>query len=108
MRLHLMVPLLVIGGLLACGTPSGEPTVVIQAKGSDTMVNLMQLLSEEYTRVKPNVVVAVTGGGSGTGIKALIDGTTDLAASSRPMKGEEKAPIEAKGGSVHETVLAYD
>jgi len=92
--------------LVACG--SGTQPVLLQDKGSDTMVNLMQLLSEQYMTVRPEVIVAVTGGGSGTGIKALIDGTTDLANASRPMKAEEKAQIEKKGGSVHETIIAYD
>jgi phosphate transport system substrate-binding protein len=92
--------------LVACG--GGERPVVIQDKGSDTMVNLMQRLSEDYTKVKPTVVIAVTGGGSGTGIKALIDGTTDLANASRAMKEEEKT--QAEGNKVHpvETTVAYD
>jgi phosphate transport system substrate-binding protein len=101
MRFSWMSPLLV-----ACG--AGADQVVLQDKGSDTMVNLMQLMSEEYTKEKPDVIVAVTGGGTGTGIKALIDGTTDLANASRAMKAEEKQQVEAKGGSVHETVVAYD
>ncbi|MBM4369368.1 MAG: PstS family phosphate ABC transporter substrate-binding protein, partial [Deltaproteobacteria bacterium] len=53
-------------------------------------------------------VVAVTGGGSGTGIKAIIDGTTDMAASSRAMKDEEKAQAEGKGIHPVETTIAFD
>ena len=86
---------------------NGKP-VVLQAKGSDTMVNLVQRLSEDYAKVSPKVVVAVTGGGSGTGIKAIIDGTTDMAASSRAMKDEEKAQAEAKGIHPVETTIAFD
>lgn len=81
---------------------------VLQAKGSDTMVNLSQRLSEEYAKVNPKVVVAVTGGGSGTGIKALIDKTTDLANASRDMKEDEIAAAKANGVNPVATVVAYD
>jgi phosphate transport system substrate-binding protein len=101
--------------LPACSRPdpegdaaSGKP-VVLQVKGSDTMVNLAQRLSEEYSKVNPKVVVAVTGGGSGTGIKAIIDKTTDMANSSRPMKDEEKEQAaKANGTAPFETTLAFD
>ncbi|MEQ1505004.1 MAG: PstS family phosphate ABC transporter substrate-binding protein [Myxococcota bacterium] len=86
---------------------AGEP-VILQDKGSDTMVNLMQRMSEEYTKVKPSVVVAVTGGGSGTGIKSLIDKTTDLANSSRKMKPEEIEKAKSNGVDPVETVVAFD
>ena len=91
--------------LLGCG--SGGQTL-LQAKGSDTMVNLMQVLSEEYSKARPEVIVAVTGGGSGTGIKALLDGTTDLANASRSIKAEEKEAAEKNGIHPHENVVAYD
>ena len=90
--------------LVGCG---GGP-VVLQDKGSDTMVNLMQKLSEQYLAEKPNVVVAVTGGGTGTGIKSLLDGTTDMANASRGMKDEEKKQAEEKGIHPVETVIAFD
>jgi phosphate transport system substrate-binding protein len=90
---------------VACGKPS---QVVLENKGSDTMVNLMQRMSEAYRAVKPEVVVAVTGGGSGTGIKSLIDGTADLANASRQMKDDEKAAAEANGVHPVETIVAYD
>jgi phosphate transport system substrate-binding protein len=91
--------------LAACG---GSGPTLVQDKGSDTMVNLMQRMSEEYQAVKPEVIVAVTGGGSGTGIKSLIDGTTDLANASRPMSEEEKAIVAKSGAPAHETIVAYD
>jgi phosphate transport system substrate-binding protein len=81
---------------------------VLQVKGSDTMVNLMQAASEHYTQVDPNTVVAVTGGGSGTGIKSLIDKTTDLAAASREMKPEEIEVARKNGVEPKETIVAYD
>lgn len=81
---------------------------VLQSKGSDTMVNLVQRLSEEYAKVNPKVVIAVTGGGSGTGIKALVDKTTDMANASREMKEDEIAQAKAKGVEPVATVLAFD
>ncbi|HET9253016.1 MAG TPA: substrate-binding domain-containing protein, partial [Candidatus Eisenbacteria bacterium] len=68
-------------------------------KGSDTMVILGQRWAEAYMKAHPGTVVQVTGGGSGTGIAALINGTTDICMSSRPMKEEERAQIAQKFGS---------
>lgn len=73
-----------------------EPTVTI--KGSDTMVILNQRWAERYMDNRAGVVVQVTGGGSGTGIAALLSGSTDICASSRPMKEKERAALEAKTG----------
>lgn len=73
------------------------------------MVILGQRLAEEYMKSHAGKVVQVNGGGSGTGIAALINGTVDLAQSSRPMKDKEKADVEAKrGGAVVETPVALD
>lgn len=96
-----------LSALVACSS-GGERPVVLQDKGSDTMVNLMQRLSEEYHKGHPKLVVAVTGGGSGTGIKAIIDGTTDLANASREMTADELALAQKNGIMPHETVIAYD
>jgi phosphate transport system substrate-binding protein len=108
---NLLVPVVAIAALTACGGGGGgggpEP-VVLQVKGSDTMVNLMQGMSEEYTVVKPEVTVAVTGGGSGTGVKSLIDGTTDIAMASREMKAEEIEAAEKNGVHPKETTIAFD
>jgi phosphate transport system substrate-binding protein len=90
---------------VACGKPS---TAVLENKGSDTMVNLMQRMSEAYRAVDPGVVIAVTGGGSGTGIKSLTDGTATMANSSRKMSEEEVAAAKANGVNPHETIVAYD
>ena len=65
----------------------------ITIKGSDTMVILGQRWAELYMTSHPGAVVQVTGGGSGTGIAALINGTTDVCASSRPMKDDEKLKL---------------
>ena len=82
---------------------------VIQIKGSDTMVNLCQSWAEEYMNKNPKTSIAVTGGGSGTGIAALINGTTDIAQSSREMKPEEKEQVKkATGKEVKEFKVAVD
>ncbi len=71
------------------GAGQGGLTGSIQIKGSDTMVNLGQAWAERFMEMNPQVNVAVTGGGSGTGIAAMINGTTDIAQASRAMKQEE-------------------
>lgn len=65
----------------------------ITIKGSDTMVILAQRWAEDYMTSHPGSIVQVTGGGSGTGIAALINGTTDICMASRPMKDEEKKKL---------------
>ena len=81
---------------------------MIQIKGSDTMVNLAQAWAERFMEIKPEIIIAVTGGGSGTGIAALINGTCDLATSSRSMKLEEIEQAKAKGRDVKESVVGLD
>lgn len=73
---------------------TGGKTITI--KGSDTMVQLAQRWAEAFMGVNKDVTVQVTGGGSGTGISALINGTTDICMSSRPMKDKEKEQMLAK------------
>jgi phosphate transport system substrate-binding protein len=75
---------------LSCG---GDDVTVITMKGSDTMVQLAQRWAEQYMNTHQKVQVQVTGGGSGTGISALINGTTDICAASRPMKDNEKQKL---------------
>jgi phosphate transport system substrate-binding protein len=65
---------------------------LIQNKGSDTLVNVAQAWAEAYRDVKTDVAVAVSGGGSGTGIAAMINGTVDIANASRKMKDKGYAP----------------
>lgn len=74
--------------LVACGGRDVSRTM-IQNKGSDTLVNVAQSWAEHYRDKNPDVVVAVSGGGSGTGISALINGTVDIANASREMKPRE-------------------
>jgi phosphate transport system substrate-binding protein len=80
----------------------------IQNKGSDTMVNLALAWAETYGQIRPEVQVAVTGGGSGTGIAALINGTVDMANASRRIKEEERDEAEANGIDPVEHVVAGD
>jgi phosphate transport system substrate-binding protein len=75
------------------------PASVITVKGSDTMVQLAQRWAEKYMKDNNDVQIQVTGGGSGTGISALINGTTDICLSSRPMKDSEKLKLRERYGS---------
>lgn len=96
------------GGERREGAPAGS-NKPLTIKGSDTMVILGQRLAEEYMKASPGTVVQVNGGGSGTGIAALINGTVDLAQSSREMKDDEKAKVkQARGSDVVETPVALD
>ena len=103
---RLFILMLFAAGLTACG--GGEQREIIQNKGSDTLVNVAQAWAEEYQVVDPNVVVAVSGGGSGTGIAALINGTVDIANASRAMKESEKGQARAAGRDPLEHIVGYD
>lgn len=80
----------------------------IQNKGSDTIVNLALAWAERYQQIHPEVSISVTGGGSGTGIAALINGTVDIANASRRIKPEEIQQAEQKGYTPVEFVIARD
>jgi len=80
----------------------------IQIKGSDTMVNLAQAWAEAYMEKNPKRFVAVTGGGSGTGIASLISGTCDMAMSSRTVKEKEISLARSKGVIPYEIKVALD
>lgn len=73
---------------------------VITVKGSDTMVILAQRWAEVYMAAHPDATIQVTGGGSGTGISALINGTTDICNASRPMKGAEREKLKQRFNSL--------
>jgi phosphate transport system substrate-binding protein len=102
---------------LACTreNPTGTATTTaadkqsFTIKGSDTMVILGQRWAEVYMKEHPGVTIQVTGGGSGTGIAALINGATDICESSRPMKDKEKQDVQAKRNApAIETKVALD
>jgi phosphate transport system substrate-binding protein len=89
------------------GTAADKTTLSV--KGSDTMVILGQRWAETYMKANPGITIQVTGGGSGTGIAALINGTTDICEASRPMKDAEKADVQSKRGApAIETKVALD
>jgi phosphate transport system substrate-binding protein len=83
--------------VIAAPVPALAGTLTI--KGSDTMVVLGQRWAEDHMKKVPGTTIQVTGGGSGTGISALINGTTDICESSRPMKDTEKAKLKEKNGA---------
>ncbi len=80
----------------------------LQVKGSDTEVNLVQRLAENYMKKDSNTSIAVTGGGSGVGIAAIINKTTDLCNASRPMKDSEIAQAKANGVNPVGVAFAVD
>jgi len=81
---------------------------MIQIKGSDTLINLVQRLSEVYMEENPGKYISVTGGGSGTGIAALMNGKCDIADASRNMKPKEIIRAESLGVSPKRVVIAMD
>jgi phosphate transport system substrate-binding protein len=80
----------------------------IQIKGSDTMVNLVQAWAEKYMEENPSDFIAVTGGGSGTGISSLISGTCDIAMLSREVKPKEIALAGKRNVKPREIKVALD
>ena len=91
----------------ASSSEPGEITY-IENKGSDTIVNLALAWAETYQELHPEIRVSVTGGGSGTGLAALTNGTVDIANASRAIKEEEIALAEAEGFTPFEQVIASD
>jgi phosphate transport system substrate-binding protein len=115
MKKHVLVLVVLVLGLaglnlVGCARrqdrQAGKPVTI---KGSDTMVILGQRFAEVYMNEHPGAVIQVTGGGSGTGIAALVNGSTDIAQSSRPMKPSEAEQIRTKFNTdVTETPVALD
>ncbi len=115
---RLLVGLLLLNVALlsvACSSqqanPDGDVSTVaetIENKGSDTLVNLALAWAEAYMGAYPEVRISVTGGGSGTGIAAMINGTVDIANASRGMKAEEVEAAEDNGITPVEFVVARD
>ena len=94
---------------LAVSCAQNRRSEAVTIKGSDTMVILGQRWAESYMKAHPGATIQVTGGGSGTGIAALINGTTDICQASRPMKDDEKAQAAQRNGQPPvETVVARD
>ena len=87
---------------------SAPKKTTVQNIGSDTMVNLAQAWAEQYAKVDPSVSIEVAGGGSGVGIAALLNGTADIANSSRKLEDKEIEQAKAKGEDPKELVVGYD
>ena len=111
------VPLILLVSLLicsACGgspgrtTPSAGTSAYIQNKGSDTIVNLALAWAERYQTEHPDISISVTGGGSGTGIAALINGTVDIANASRAITADEIKQAKANGVNPVQVVISRD
>jgi phosphate transport system substrate-binding protein len=105
--------LLILTGCEARKSPSADSQVApapisIENKGSDTMVNLALAWAEIYQEMHPEVRLSVTGGGSGTGIAALINHTVDIANASRQIKAEERSAAEKNGIQPVERIVARD
>ena len=102
--------------IMGCSPKDGESTVseaaaqiIIKNKGSDTMVNLAQAWAETYTEITSTASVEVSGGGSGTGVAALINGTVDIANCSRQIKPKELEQATQNTGKVpQEFIVGYD
>jgi len=110
-----LIVLILVASLAGCATPPStdattEPELAetIENKGSDTLVNLALAWAERYMDLRPEIRLSVTGGGSGTGIAALINGTVDIANASRQMKAEEVEAAEENGITPVEFVVARD
>jgi len=97
---------------VSCGPASAsiasQPAAYIQNKGSDTIVNLALAWAERYQQEHSNIRISVTGGGSGTGIAALLNGTVDIANASRQISPDEMQQAQAKGIKPEEFVIARD
>jgi phosphate transport system substrate-binding protein len=107
---RLIAIMILAAGLAGCKetVKPGEPTGFIQVKGSDTIVNAAQMVSEEFMKQYPHVFIAITGGGSGVGIASLINKTCDVATASREMKPKEIEIAQKHGVNPKEWTVAYD
>ncbi|MCX7976651.1 MAG: PstS family phosphate ABC transporter substrate-binding protein [Bellilinea sp.] len=114
MKRKLVSLIVIITSILLTACTAGHPdqtpppSTYIQNKGSDTIVNLALAWAEEYQHLHPEVRISVTGGGSGTGITAMISGTVDIANASRQIKDEEMQAALANGIEPVEHIVARD
>lgn len=101
----------VTAAVVGCSRNSSDANTeqtYLTIKGSDTMVHLVSAWAEDYMATHPRIEISVTGGGSGTGIAALINGTTDIAAASRDMKESEVENARTRGVEPVEIAVARD
>lgn len=113
--LFLMLPLI---GMLSCGKGKNEEgattaeatstATTVTIKGSDTVLPLAQKESEEMMKTNKEVSVTVVGGGTGVGMTALLEGTTDIAMASRELKTEEKLKFSEAKKEIEVVTIAFD
>jgi len=94
--------------IILCVSVINAQKVVCKIKGSDTCLPLSQKLSEKFMKKYAGSSISVTGGGSGVGISALLNSTTDIAQSSRPLSMDEKLKLQEAGKAYKQTIIAYD
>ncbi len=87
---------------------SANAQAKLTVKGSDTVLPLSQKEAEHYMKKEKTASITVIGGGSGVGIAALMDGTTDIGMSSRKLKMDEKIKMQDAGKTYKEVIVAYD
>ena len=112
-KLFFILPLIV---MLSCckdkteekGSENKAAAVSVTIKGSDTVLPLAQKESEDLMKSDSSVSITVVGGGSGVGITALIDGTTDIAMASRDLKTEEKLKFSEEKKEIEQVIIAFD
>lgn len=106
---RILTALLFLGAvLLSLPLAAQSKRIPIQNRGSDSMVIAVSAWSEAYQKVDEHIGVAVSGGGSGTGIAAMINGLTDIANSSRPLFKKEIRMAQEAGVDLQEHVVGYD
>jgi len=113
--LFLMLPLI---GMLSCGKGKNEEgttakeassaSTTVTIKGSDTVLPLAQKESEEMMKTNKEISVTVVGGGTGVGMTALLEGTTDIAMASRDLKTEEKLKFSEAKKEIEQVTIAFD
>ena len=89
-------------------TLAASSTQAQRIKGSDTVLPVAQQTAERFMALNPDARITVTGGGTSVCISALLDGTTDIAMASRPIKFSEKMKVKSAGKEVEEVIVAYD
>jgi phosphate transport system substrate-binding protein len=107
-NLFLLSALLIISCTNSNQDKKNADSKSIQLKGSDTVLPLGQKAAEAFMKMHADVSITVVGGGSGTGITALMDGNTDIAMASRDLKGEEKLKFQEKQMNLEIKTIAVD
>lgn len=114
LKKNIAVALMVVAGMMSINQEAEaffgkkNKSEIVQITGSDTCLNVTQYISEMYMASNKDARIAVTGGGSGVGIAAAINGTTDIAMASRDAKSSELASAEKAGNALEEVVIGWD